>query len=203
MFRFFKNIFNAIVIVLVISGIHSLYSNHFFDDVIGNCSNFFKQQTEKTAEKVGDFSHINEEYHVDTAVNVLGYKAVLAEHGATSQRLIILDSGKKKLLTPKDIKGDGVDEKLENLSQKFKYQNSNISDIQITKRGTMYAYGREIPYVRFNAKVTKLPISDITGTIGILNDKPKDQRLLISVNEKNRYSQLITDEFYKNVKESK
>jgi len=67
----------------------------------------------------------------------------------------------------------------------------------------MYAYGREIPYVRFNAKVTKLPISDITGTIGILNDKPKDQRLLISVNEKNRYSQLITDEFYKNVKESK
>ena len=71
------------------------------------------------------------------------YKAVLAEHSATSQRLIVLDSGKKKLLTPKDIKGEGVEEKLENLSQKFKYQNSNISDIQITKRGTMYAYGRE------------------------------------------------------------
>jgi len=203
MFRFFKNIFNSIVIVLVVVGVHSLYTNHFFDDVIGNCTNFFQQQTQKTAEKVGDFSKINDEFHVDTAVNVLGYKAVIAEHKASSQRLIVLDSGKKELLTRKDIKGNGVEVKLENLSQKFKYQDSNVSDILITKRGMMYAYGKQVPYVKFTAKVTKLPINNISGSIAVLDDNPKDQRLLISVNEKNRYSQLITDEFYKNVKESK
>lgn len=180
-----------------------MYNNHFFDDIIGNCSNFFKEQSAKTQAKVGDFSHINDEYHVDTAVDLFGFKAVIAEHPATSQRLIVLDSGKKDLLTEKDLKGQGVEKKLENLSHKFKYQNSNVSDVKIVKRGTMQAYGREVPYVKFNAKVSKLPISDITGTIGILDDKPKDKRLLISVNEKNRYSQLITNEFYKEVKETK
>ncbi len=202
MFRFFKNIFNAIIIVLVLAGLNNLYNAHVFDDLISNCSHFFKEKSEQTIQKVGDFSQINPEFNVDTAVNLFGFKAVLGEHRASGQRMIVLDSGHKKLLTREDIQTDGVKQKLDDLSQKFRYQSSNVSEIEILGRGNIYAYGKNLPYVKFTAKVTKLPISRVTGIIAVNDSNPKEQRLLISVNEKNRYSQLIASEFYRAVKES-
>ncbi len=202
MFRFFKNIFNAIILVLVFAGINSLYNAHVFDNFLENCSNFFKEKSAQTIQRVGDFSHINTEFSVDTGVNLFGYRAVLAEHRASGQRMIILDSGHKQLLTREDLKGEGIEQKLGDLSKKFKYQSSNVSDIHITNRGSMYAYGRQLPYVRFTASVTKLPINKISGIIAVYDDNPQEQRLLLSVNEKDRYSQLITNEFYRAVKES-
>ncbi len=202
MFRFFKNIFNAIILVLVFVGLNNLYQAHVFDNLIENCSNFFKEKSAQTIQRVGDFSHINAEFNVDTAVNLFGYKAVLAEHRASGQRMIILDSGHKQILTREDLRGDGIEQKLGDLSKKFKYQSSNVSDIHITNRGNMYAYGRQLPYVRFTASVTKLPINKISGIIAVYDDNPKEQRLLLSVNEKDRYSQLITNEFYRAVRES-
>ena len=202
MFRFFKNIFNAIIIVLVLAGLNNLYNAHVFDDLISNCSHFFKEKSEQTIQKVGDFSQINPEFNVDTAVNLFGFKAVLGEHRASGQRMIVLDSGHKQLLTREDLKGEGIEQKLGDLSKKFKYQSSNVSDIHITNRGSMYAYGRQLPYVRFTASVTKLPINKISGIIAVYDDNPQEQRLLLSVNEKDRYSQLITNEFYRAVRES-
>ena len=202
MFRFFKNIFNAIILVLVFAGINSLYNAHVFDNFLENCSNFFKEKSAQTIQRVGDFSHINTEFSVDTGVNLFGYRAVLAEHRASGQRMIVLDSGHKQLLTREDLKGEGIEQKLGDLSKKFKYQSSNVSDIHITNRGSMYAYGRQLPYVRFTASVTKLPINKISGIIAVYDDNPQEQRLLLSVNEKDRYSQLITNEFYRAVRES-
>ena len=202
MFRFFKNIFNAVILVLVIAGINNLYNNHCFDDIIANCSSFFQEKSEQAVQKVGDFSNINPEFSVDTAVNLFGFKAVIAEHRASGQRMIILDSGKKVLLSDEDIRGDGVKLKLDDLSQKFKYQSSNVSDIEILDKGYMLAYGKSVPYVKFSARVTKLPISRVVGVVAVNDSNPKEQRVLISINERNRYSQLITNEFYRAVKES-
>ena len=202
MFSFFKNIFNAIILVLVFVGLNTLYNAHVFDGIIDSCSEFLKQKSEQTVQKVGDFSRINQEFSVDTAVNLFGYKAVLAEHKASGQRMIVLDSGKKVLLSREDIKGNGIKEKLDDLSNKFKYKSSNVSDIEIVIRGNIYAYGKNLPYVRFNARVTRLPINRVSGIIAINDSNPKEQRILISINEKGRYSQLITNEFYKAVRES-
>lgn len=203
MFRFFKNIFNAIIIVLVIAGINNLYNANIFDDLITTCSSFIKEKTEQAVENVGDFSGINSEFSVDTAVNLFGFKAVIAEHRASGQRMIILDSGKKVLLSKEDIQGDGAKIKLEDLSQKFKYQSSNVSNIEILDKGYMNTYGKTVPYVKFTASVTKLPINKVMGIVAVNDSNPKSQRLLISINDKNRYSQLITNEFYRAVKETK
>ena len=131
MFRLIKNIFNACIIVLVFLGLNNLYTNHFFDDVIGNVTKFITEQTTRTVNSVGDFSEINPEFHVDTAVNLFGYKAVIAEHKASNQRMIVLDTGKKALLSKSDFNSGEIDKKLEELSKKFKYQSSSVSDIEV------------------------------------------------------------------------
>lgn len=203
MFRLIKNIFNAFIIVLVVLGLNSLYTNHFFDDIIGNVSKFITEQTAKTVNSVGDFSEINPEFHVDTAMNLFGYKAVIAEHKASNQRMIVLDTGKKTLLSKEDFNSGEIDKKLEDLSKKFKYQSSNVSDIEVLSRGYIYAYGKSLPYVKFKARVTKLPINQVMGIIALNDSKSTQNRILLSVNEKNRYSHLITTEFYRAVRESK
>ena len=48
---------------------------------------------------------MNEEFIIDNTMNLAGYKAVVAEHKASGQKMVILDSGKKPLLTQQDIKG--------------------------------------------------------------------------------------------------
>ena len=78
------------------------------NDIIDSVANLFSTDKEKIEEEVGDFSGVDSEFNIGTAVNVLGYKTVVAQHSNSGQRMIIVDSGKKTLLTEKDIQGDGV-----------------------------------------------------------------------------------------------
>lgn len=181
----------------------AMYKQNVFNNVTNNVMNLFSYNKEKTTEQVGDFSNVNQEFSIGTAVNVLGYKTVVAEHSISGQKMIIVDSGKKKLLTKDDIKDDGIKIKLEDLCKKFKYKSSTVENIEIIDKGYMDAYGQHVPYVKFNAKVSKLPMSNISGVISVVDEDANNQRLIVSINDKKHYSQLITSEFYKNVKDSK
>ena len=64
----------------------------------------------------------------------------------------------------------------------------------------MKSYGQEVPYVRFRAKLKKLPIGEIGGVISVVKDENGNDKILVSANEKDKYSQLITNEFFKAVK---
>ena len=152
--------------------------------------------------KIGNFSGLNEEFQIDNAVNLAGYKAILAEHKASGQKMIIVDSGKKPLLTQNDIKSSEVDKKLKSLAEKFKYQAITVQDIKIVDRGTMNVYDKQVPYAKFEAKVTKLPLSDISGVVASVTTSDGSEKLALALSEKNKYSQLITNEFYKGVKQS-
>ena len=90
--------------------------------------------------------------------------------------------------------------KLNTLS-KFKYQAISVDEIKVTKHGEMTSYGKSVPYARFNAKINRLPIGDVSGIISVAETKDGDARILISANEKSKYSQLISEEFFKNIKQ--
>lgn len=203
MYRFFKNIVNTLIIILAAVGFLSLYRNNAFDNIAGSLTNIFSLNKEKTVEQVGDFSEVDEEFNIDTAVKVLGYKTVVAKHSGSGQKMIIVDSGKKKLLTKDDLKDDSVKLKLEDLCKKYAKNSGEIESIEIIDRGYMNTYGKRVPYVKINAKVSKFPKSNFTGIVSVVDEDANNQRLIISVNDKKHYSQLITTEFYKNVKDSK
>lgn len=196
-----KNIIKAAVIVLAVIGFMSLGGK---DYVITTWNNFVHPPQDvmlERAKKVGDFSRIGDEYEIDKAASAFGYNGVLAEHKSTGQKMIVLDSGKKPLLTPEDFKGKIIDKKLDDLCQKFKYQFVNVQDLKITKKGHIKAFGKNAPYVRFTAKVNKLPVGDVQGIISSVKTPSGKVRVLVSVNEEGKYSQLIAQDFFKNVKE--
>ena len=64
----------------------------------------------------------------------------------------------------------------------------------------MKSYGQTIPYVKFRAKVKKLPVGEISGIISIVKDDNGNDKILVSANQGERYSQLISNEFFKEIK---
>ena len=202
MFRLIKIIFNAFLLVLAIIGFNAIGGQKYVEAVKVSVGNFIQERAMENAKKIGDFSKLNEEFQIDNAVNLAGYKAILAEHKASGQKMIIVDSGKKPLLTQNDIKSSEVDKKLKSLAEKLKYQAITVQDIKIVDRGTMNVYDKQVPYAKFEAKVTKLPFSDISGVVASVTTSDGSEKLALALSEKNKYSQLITNEFYKGVKQS-
>ena len=201
MFRLIKIIFNAFLLVLAIIGFNAIGGQKYFEAVKVSVGNFIQEHALEGAKKIGNFSGLNEEFQIDNSVNLVGYKAVIAEHKASGQKMVIVDSGKKPLLTQNDIKSDKVDKKLNDLADKFKYQAVTVQDIKITDRGTMKVYGKDVPYAKFEAHVTKLPFKDVAGVVASVTTSDGSEKLAFSISEKKKYSQLITNEFYRGVAE--
>lgn len=203
MFRMIKIIFNATIIVLALIGFNAIGGQKYVETIKDGVVNFIAQHNENSAKKIGDFSKMNEEFIIDNTMNLAGYKAVVAEHKASGQKMVILDSGKKPLLTQQDIKGQNIEEKLQDLSEKVRYKGVKVQDLTITSRGTMEAFGQTVPFAKFEAHVSRLPISDIAGVVASIQTSDGSEKLALSLSEKKKYSQLITNEFYKGVSESK
>lgn len=201
MFRLIKIIFNAFLLVLAIIGFNAIGGQKYVEAVKVSVGNFIQEHALEGAKKIGNFSGLNEEFQIDNSVNLVGYKAVIAEHKASGQKMVIVDSGKKPLLTQNDIKSDKVDKKLNDLADKFKYQAVTVQDIKITDRGTMKVYGKDVPYAKFEAHVTKQPFKDVAGVVASVTTSDGSEKLAFSISEKKKYSQLITNEFYRGVAE--
>lgn len=202
MFRLIKITFNAIILVLAVMGFNAIGGQKYTEALVTNINNFIKEHNISTIQKVGDFSNINEEFEIDKSVNLMGYKAVIAEHKASNQKMVILDTGKKSLLTKEDIEGEGVENKLQNLSEKFKYQGAKVQNIKVTSRGKIKVYSQDVPYAKFEAKVSRLPISDVGGMVASVKTSDGSEKLVLSISDKKKYSQLIASEFYKEVREN-
>ena len=195
-----KNILRAIILTLAVVGFMALGGKELVSGLINNYFNPPKDTMLERAQKVGDFSKINDEFEIEKAAGIMGYNAVVAEHKASGQKMFVVDSGDKDILTVDDIKSDNVEEKLYKAISKIKYQAVSVDDLKVTKHGTMHSYGKDVPYVKFEARIKKLPIGDVGGIISVAETKDGESRLLISANEKSKYSQLISDEFFKKIK---
>lgn len=195
-----RNIFRAVLLTLALIGFLSLGGKELVIGLVNNYFNPSKDVMLERAQKVGDFSKINDEFEIERAAGIMGYNAVVAEHKASGQKMFVVDSGDKAILTVEDIKSDKAEEKLQKALGKIKYQAVSVEDLKVTKHGTMSSYGKQVPYVKFEARVKKLPIGDVGGIVSVADIKDGEQRLLISVSEKNKYSQLISDEFFRKIK---
>ena len=89
-----KNIVRAIIIVLAVVGFMSLGGKELVGSWVNNFFNPPQDEMLERAKKVGDFSKISDEFEIEKAAGVLGYNAVVAEHKATGQKLLVVDFNK-------------------------------------------------------------------------------------------------------------
>ncbi len=195
-----KKIFKAIFVALAIIGFISIGGKDWIMDTVIPFFANKQQSTLEKAQKVGDFSQINEEFTIEKASGMFGYNGVLAEHKASGQKMIVVDDHKKPIFTKEDITSGDIEEKLKSSLGKIKYQSIGLENFEVTKHGSMYTYGQTVPYARFNAKISRFPVGSMSGIIAVASTKSGENRILVSVNEKSKYSQLLSDEFFRKIK---
>lgn len=197
-----KNIIKIIILILAIIGVKALGG---FGGLEGKFNfNFFEkpsqEKLQEKASKIADLSKINDEYEIDKTTNFIGFKAVIVRHKATGQKMIIADTGKKELLTKEDFNTKAVDTKVKDLTEKMKYQFIRLEDLKITQRGSMYTLSQTVPFIKFTAGTVNLPMSEVQGIIGAANGKDGHHILILSMNDGQKYSQIIAQQFFKDVK---
>ena len=195
-----KNIIKTVILIFAVIGFISVGGPDFFVKKWNEFMQPSKEVIMEKAQKVGDFSQISDEFEIDKAASMLGYNGVLAEHKASGQKMIVVNSGKKYLLTKKDFDNNNIEEKLETLRKKFKYSVINVEDLKITKKGYIKAFEQNSPYVKFKAKINNIPSGNVEGIISAVETKNGDSKIIISINEDGKYSQLIAQEFFRKVK---
>lgn len=195
-----KNVIRAIIITLAIIGFLAIGGKELIQKLISHWWNPSVETIIERAKKVGDFSQINEEFELEKAAGIMGYNAVVAEHKASGQKLLVVDTGAKKILTAEDIKSDNIEEHIRNAVKNIKYQTVSIDNLSVVKKGEINSFGKNAPYIKFQATVKKLPIGDVEGIVSVAKNSNGEDRLLISVSEKNKYSHLIAEEFFRKVK---
>lgn len=196
-----KNIIKAVILVLAVIGFIKIGGQDFFVQKWNEIMNPPQDVMLERAKKVGDFSHIGDEYEIDKAASALGYNGVLAEHKASGQKMIVIDSGVKPLLTPEDFKDDKVEQKLQDLTQKFKYTVVNVQNLKVTKKGNIDTFGKRAQYVKFSAEISKIPGGKVEGIISAVETKSGEKRVIVSANEQGKYSQLVAQDFFRKIKE--
>lgn len=191
-------IIKTVIAVLVFFGLLHLGVIDYIKDKINNGSSQ-EQMVEKTKD-VLDLSNIDDEYTIDKNLKVLQNRMIIAEHNATGQKMIMIEPKKESFLTKDDIKSENLQERIETLLNKYKYQLVKFDKIEVSKKGEFEGIGQKIPYAKVNAEISNLPFKDIEGIVGVAQTQNGKNLIVISVNEKGKYSQIITDAFYKQVK---
>ncbi len=197
-----KTLIKIIILILAAIGFKTIGGVDFINKYVDLNSIFKSPSQEKMQEKaakIADLSEINQEYTIKKNINILGVKAILSEHNATGQKFIIANDSNKKILKKEDFNSQEIDEKIKNIAEKIQYQFVRFEDIKITQRGNINVFNQSAPYVKFTADAVNLPISDIQGIIGAAEVDGKT-KIIISINEGKKYSQIISQEFFKDVK---
>ena len=194
--RIFK--FLAALVIAVL-----LYHFGVIDFVKNKISEYNSGKEERIIENtrdIVDLSNIDEEYKINKNLNFMKNRMITAEHKATGQKMIMVESAKGDLLTKEDIKGEGLSEKIDNLISKSKNNVLKFDKPEIIKKGEFFGINQTIPYARFKAGVSNLPFKEIEGIIGVAEVNNGENLIIISYNQNEKYSQIITDAFYGRVK---
>lgn len=193
-----KKTINMLVFAFAVIGFVSVGGPEWVSQNVGNLIENHKSFEQKS--ELGDFSKLDSEFEIDKSMNFFGYKGVLAEHNVSGQKFIILDT-KEPILTEKDIKSDDLENKIMSLVKKQRKNSVTPSEFKITSHSTINAYGKIVPCAKFSAKIKKMPMGNFNGMIAVVESDNKNNKILISANQNNKYSQLITQQFFGQVSE--
>lgn len=199
-----SKIVNVIIIVLVFYGLVHLGAIDFIKEKI---EQKIHPSQEEMIDKTKDFVDLSEvdkdEYKIEKNLKFLKNRMIIAEHNATNQQMILIEPRNEDILTQEDIKSDDIQEKLENAIHKYKYQPVKFSKIEVQKHGEMECFSQKIPYVKVYTEISNLPIKDKEGIIGVVKNNEDKNIIVIAVNSKGKYSQIITNAFYEKLNYAK
>lgn len=194
-----KFIIRVIIVVFAIIGFKAVGG---WDWVVNNFHPFEKPTQEKLIQKsmdVADFSKISSEYEISRSTNILGFRAVVAEHEPTGQKMVVANENKTISLSPDDFKNGKLESKVADINKKLSYQYIHVENFKITGTCRLRTMNQNAPCARFEADVTNLPVKNVKGLLAVAKDDSGKNKIIVSANQGSKYSQIIAEQFFRKV----
>ena len=193
-------IIKTVIAVLVFFGLLHLGFIDFIKEKIDEYNSPSQEKMVEKTKDIIDLSQIGDEYSIDKSIKFLNNRMIIAEHNASGQKMIMIEPKKGSILTKEDIKSKDFQNKLDTLIKEYKYKLIKFDKVQVVKQGEFNAMNQKIPYAKVVAEISNIPIKDVEGILGVASLENGKDLIIISVNEKGKYSQIITEAFYKQAK---
>lgn len=196
-------IIKTVIAVLVFFGLKYLGVIDFIQTKIDEHRNVSQEQiTEKTRDVV-DLSDIDDEYTIDKNLKIFKNRIILAQHNSTGQKMLMLEPKNGAMLTKDDITSDNIQDRIDKIITKYENKAIKFSNVKVVKQDNFSGIGQTIPYVKVKAQVSNLPVKDMEGIIGVAELDDGKNLIIAAFNERNKYSQIITEAFFRKVKNAK
>lgn len=193
-------IIKTAIAVLVFFGLLHLGAIDWIKEKIDEYQNPSQEEMINKTQDIIDLSAIDDEYSIEKNLKILKNRMIIAEHNATGQKMIMIEPKNEDIFTKADIKSDKLQQKIDETANKFKYKLVKFDKIKVTKQGEFKGIGQTIPYAKVDVEISNLPVKNMQGIIGVAELENGKNLIVISANEKGKYSQIITEAFYKKVK---
>ena len=200
-----KSIIKKIIILALIVAFFTLGGYAFVKEKIKTYQNPTRDEFIETEKAYADFSNVSSDYQLSRSFNFLGYKKLNAKYLPTGQKITILDLKNEDKVCVSDFKNGEIDEKLGQLLEISKDSLITFEEFQIIEKGEYKAINKEVPFVKFAAKVKNVPFKNVIGTIALyssMNEKTQNQssKLIFSITDKKAHNPIIVKDFISTLK---
>lgn len=192
----------AAAAVLIFFGLKYLGIVDFIQDKLKERNSAPQEQQIEKAKDIVDLSDIDEEYTIDKNFRFLKNKIILIQHNASGQKTALFEPKNSSIVTKKDLEGGNLQEKIDNFAAKYQNKLIKFDKIKIQKQGNFKGLEQTIPYVKASCEITNLPVKDIEGILAAAELSENRNIIIISFNEKNKYSQIITEALISKIKKT-
>ena len=194
-----KLIVKIIILILAFIGIQSICKFNLF-----NVKEKTDLKTVNALKQVADFSQLSDEYKINNTLKLGKNNFVLATHAGSDQKFVLIKThnkkGKKIFLEEDDFKSDKIDSKINEFLKNTNQCFIHFDNFKVTKKGTMQAFDSNLNFVAFQGHVVNFPLKDIEGIISSKKISDEDTLVLLSLNDKTKFSHIIAFDFFKNLK---
>jgi len=194
-----KSVFKLAIIVLAVIGFVKIGGVDFSKKVYKHFQEFRAgHEKPESTQYIRDIVAKDDQYSLLKDMTFMGYDVVLAEHTKSGQKLAVLESDKVHLLTSDDFVQGKINAKLDSLTKKIGAQHVRFKNFKLIDDGKIFKF-QNSNYVKFEAGVEGLPFDKIKGAVGVYKTKDGKEKIYISANTADQYSQDISDEYFKKV----
>ena len=193
-------IIKTVIAILVFFGLLHIGAIDWIKDKIYEYQNPSQEKMIEQTKDVIDLSEIDDEYSINKNLKILKHRMIIAEHNSTNQKMIMVEPNKEDILTKEDIKSTEIEKKLEVVAKKYSNKLIQFESIKVLKKGQFKGINQTIPYAKVEVEISNLPIKNMVGIVGVAELPNGKNLIVLSANEKDKYSQIITEAFYEKIK---
>ena len=200
-----KSIVKKIIFIAILVAFFALGGYTFVKNQINAYQNPPRKDFVETEKNYGDFSNVSSDFQLSRSFNIFGYKKINAKYTPTGQKITIFDLKSEDKISPNDFKTNQINKKLQDLLDKTKDSFITLEEFQIVQKGNYIAKGKQIPYVRFTAKVKNVPFKNVIGVVACYSTtnakaKAPSSKLIVTMTDKKAFNPVIPQSFIQAIK---